>query len=314
MRIVFFGSSKFSVPILKKLINSKHDVFLCVTQPDKRKGRGMEYKSTYVKKAADYNKLKTIQPVYVNKPDVINEIISLEPDAFIVASYGQILNKKLLEKVSYPIGVHPSLLPKYRGASPVSRAILNGEELTGVTIFMINEEMDAGNIIEKKVTEIMPQDNALELTEKLSRLGADLLLKVLDDIEKKDFKLIPQDENRVSYAPKLTKKDGFINWDEPAITIHDKVRAMFPWPGAYTYYYKNKEKRQLKIWESECYSSEGQFKPGEILDIIHEGIVVGTSEGSVLLKTVQDEGRQKVSSYAFVNGARLSIGDVFIVL
>lgn len=312
MNVVFFGSSKFAVPIFYKILESKHEIYLCVTQPDRKKGRGLEIKPTPIKEAAGYEKVKLLQPDDVNTPEVINEIGEYEADVFVVVSFGQILSKSLLERVKYALCVHPSLLPKYRGAAPVNYALLNGEEVTGVTVFRMNEKMDAGEIIDSEGVKIEPDENALELSSRLSQVGANLTVKVLDDIEASNFKLTPQDESRVSYAPKLKKQDGLISWDVPAIVIHNKIRALFPWPGSFTYYIKKGKRQLLKIWESQCYSKEGKFFPGEILDITREGIIVGTMEGSLLVKTVQPSGKQRMPGYAFVQGARLEIGDKFI--
>lgn len=312
MRIIFFGSSRFGIPILEKLIGSKHEVKLCVTQPDKRKGRGLELKPTPIKEIALYNNINLLQPDNVNRAKVLDDIKNYKPALFVIVSFGQILGNSLLEIVDFPIGVHPSLLPKYRGASPVNHALLNGEEVTGVTIFKMNQKMDAGDIIASQEVGVKPDENALELSQRLSLVGAELLIKVILDIEEGEVNLISQDEDKASYAPKLKKQDGLINWEVPAIVIHNKVRALFPWPGSFTYYIKKGHKQLLKIWKSQCYSKEGEFFPGEILDITHEGIVVGTIEGSLLVKTVQPAGKQRMPAYAFMQGVRLDIGDKFI--
>jgi len=309
MNLIFFGSGKFGVPIFESLSSCKHNVILCVTQPDRKKGRGLESKPTPIKEAAIYNEVKILQPENVNDNKFIQEISNYNAKTFVLISFGQILKKSLLEKTEYPIALHPSLLPKYRGASPINYALMNGEEVTGVTVFRMNEKMDAGDIIDSRSIKIKPDENALELSQRLSKVSADLLFKVLDKIEAGNVSFTPQNEDRVSYAPKLKKQDGFINWEMPAITLHNKIRALFPWPGSFTYFMKKENKILLKIWGSEWYSTEGKFSPGEILDITHKGIVVGTSEGSLLVKTVQPGGKQKMSAYNFVQGARISIGD-----
>lgn len=312
MNIVFFGSSKFAVPVFEKiLMNHEHEVVLCVTKPDRRKGRGLKLKPTPIKESAQFNNVNLLQPEDVNDVKVIKKIQEYDPDAFVLVSYGSIIDKELLDIVGYPLAVHPSLLPKYRGAAPVNHALLNGEEITGVTVYKMNEEMDAGDIVETVEVEIRPDENALELSKRLSNLAGDLLIKVLDKIENNGVQLTPQNEDRASYAPRLRKEQGLIDWEAPAIAIHDKIRGLFPWPGCFTHFIKNGEEQLLKVWESECYSGEGSFNPGEILDIKHEGIVVGTSEGSLLLKTVQPSGKQRMDAYSFVQGARLEIGDKF---
>ncbi len=311
MNIVFFGSSAFAVPIFERLINSKHNVSLCVTQADKRKGRGMDLGTTPVKESALFNDIRLLQPLNVNNPKAIDKIINYKPDIFVVVAFGQIISQELLKKVKYPLGVHPSLLPKYRGASPVNNALLNGEEITGVTVFVMNERLDAGDIVKAREIKIRFNENALNLSKRLSIAGGNLLVNVLDDIEEENISLISQDEDRASYAPKLKKKSGLIDWEVSAVVIHNKIRGMFPWPGAFTYYDKKGSKELIKIKESECYSSGGKYDAGEILDITSKGIVVGTSDGSLLVKVVQPAGKQKMDAYSFVQGARLGIEDKF---
>jgi len=312
MKIIFFGSSLFSVPIFQKLIDSECNISLCLTQPDRPKGRGLELRPTPVKEVAIYNNIELLQPENVNDTKVIDKISSFNPDIFIVASYGQILSKSLLDKARYPVGIHPSLLPKYRGPAPVNYALLNGDEITGLTIFRMNDKMDAGDIIDSKIIEIDPSENALELSNRLSRLGADLTLKVLDDIDKNQVNFIMQDEDKASYTPKLKKEFGLIDWNQPSIVIHDKIRALFPWPGTFTYYKDRSDENLVKIWEGECYSQDGPYAPGEILDVTHKGIIVGTGEGSLLIKVIQPAGKQKMSSYAFAQGWRISTKDKFL--
>ncbi|MBM3255655.1 MAG: methionyl-tRNA formyltransferase, partial [Candidatus Omnitrophica bacterium] len=216
MKIVFFGSSQFALPSLKALIAAGYDIACVVTQPDKEKGRGLELSATKVKTEAKAKKLEVYQPADVNALSSLKFLKSLNPDLFIVIAYGQILSQAILDIPRLlTVNLHASLLPKYRGAAPINWAIIKGEKTSGVTIMKVIRQMDAGPIILQKKLAIEDSDTALTLEEKLSRLGAGALIEALIAVKGNTYKLMPQDNKQASFAPKLKKADGLIDWDKP---------------------------------------------------------------------------------------------------
>ncbi|MEK7450206.1 MAG: methionyl-tRNA formyltransferase, partial [Planctomycetota bacterium] len=266
MKIIFAGTASFAVPSLKNLIGqSQHRIIEVITQPDRPQGRGLRETQSPVKKLAlehqSFGKasvdsaeplrtarlaepLKIAQPESINQSEVVQKISEVRPDIMVVAAYGQKIGAALRAIPRYGcVNIHASLLPRYRGAAPVAYAILNGEKETGVTIFKIVEEMDAGPIMAQDSLMIKEKETAGNLTGRLAQLGADLLLKTLVTIETGRFNLTEQDQSQVTYAPKLKKTDGQIDWHKTAPAINNLIRAMQPWPGGYTFW--ESEKRGL---------------------------------------------------------------------
>jgi methionyl-tRNA formyltransferase len=235
----------------------------------------------------------------------------MNADLFVVVAFGQILKKRALEIPRlYAINVHGSLLPKYRGAAPTNWAIINGERVSGVTVIKMNEKMDEGDIILKKEMPIDAEDTNITLTEKLSDLGADALIEAVDMIDAGKAVPVKQDPSAATYAPKLGKEDGLIDWNEPAVKIHNKVRALLPWPGAYTRF----DKKILKILKTEVMGStaNGRAKNGEFLSVTKgRGMVVRTGDKDILVQRVQIEGKKPMDSEAFLRGHSLRVGYVF---
>ena len=311
MKIIFFGSSNFAVPSLKALLESRHEIGCVVTQPDKKSGRGLVLASTAVKKTAGDYGIEIYQPARINTIETVNLLRKTKSDLFIVVAYGQILNKDILMIPRlFSLNAHASLLPLYRGAAPINWAIIKGEAVTGVTVMKMVEAMDGGPIILSKETRISPEDTALTLGEKLSIMAADLLLSALDKIEGGEYKLIPQQEDKATYAPKLKKEDGKISWNIPAAAVRNLVRGCAGWPGTYTHY-RNK---LLKIFETEISPSEkGKkiFKPGQIIDVSKNGIVVATAKDNLTVKKMQIEGKRIMDAADFVAGHKISSGEFF---
>lgn len=307
MNIVFFGTSEFAMPILHRLIDSRHKVLAVVTQPDKQKGRRLKISPSPTKVLAKSKDIFIYQPNNVSSKDSIVTLKKIDADLFVVVAFGQILKKEVLEipKI-YCINVHGSLLPKYRGAAPTNWAIINGEKESGVTIIKMNEKMDEGDILLKKETAIDDEDTNITLSEKLSYLGADALVEAIELIESNKAVLTKQNESAATYAPKLKKKDGRINWEEPAIVIHNKIRGFLPWPGAYT----NFDRRVLKILKTEVVpGSAEKAKNGEVAAILkHKGIEVKTGEGNLLIQYVQIEGKKPFDTDAFLCGHKIPPG------
>lgn len=306
MDIVFFGTSEFGVPSLLKLAASKHKILAVVTQPDSRKGRHLKLSISPVKEAAAKFKLKILQPEKLDET-FINKLKSLNPDIFIVIAFGHILKKEVLQIPSfYSINLHASLLPKYRGAAPINWATMNGETKTGVTIIKMNELMDEGDIILQRESDINPEDTSFTLGKKLSQLGADLLLRTLEDIENNKEHFIRQDSKEATYARKLKKEDGLIDWKKTAAEIHNKVRGLIPWPGAYTIL----NRKILKIWRTEVLE-EKKGKPGEIIKAEGDSLTVGTAKGQLKILELQLEAGKRMNVANFLRGHKISAGHTF---
>lgn len=303
MNVVFFGTSKFAMPSLKKLISSNHRILAVITQPDRRKGRHLKLSVSPVKEAAEKFKLKILQPEKLDKA-FINKLKSLNPDIFIVIAFGHILKKEVLEIPSfYSVNLHASLLPKYRGAAPINWATMNGETKTGITIIKMNEMMDEGDIILQREVDINPDDTSFTLGEKLSQVGADSLLRTLEDIENNRVNFIKQNSKIATYARKLKKEDGLIDWKKTATEIHNKVRGLIPWPGAYTIL----NRKMLKMWKTQVLE-EKAGKPGEIIRAEGDSLIIGTAKGQLKILELQLEAGKRMNVASFLRGRKISVG------
>ncbi len=310
MNIIFFGSDNFSVPCLEALIASGHKVDCVVTQPDKRKGRGLSLSFTPVKDAAGKKNLRLYQPDKINTPEVEEYLKAINADLFVVVAYGQILSRGLLDiPKKFALNVHASLLPAYRGAAPINWTIIKGEKTTGITLIKMSREMDAGPMLMQKAIAVSNDDTAVSLEAKLSASAAGLLPEALRAIESDNFKLIAQDKNRISFAPKLKKQDGMIDWNKPAEDIYNLIRGSIPWPGAFAYY----QGKLLKIYRaqsvkvSECQSVRG---PGEVIDVSKNGIMVATGKDNLLIKELQMEGKRIMGAQDFIAGHKIKTGEI----
>lgn len=288
-----------------------HNISCVVTQPDRKKDRGLHLGQTPVKIAAGNQGIKIYQPQKINSKEALDLLSSLKPELFIVIAYGQILSEEILAIPSlFAINLHASLLPKYRGAAPINWSIIRGEKITGVSIIQMAKKMDAGPIILQKETEIAEDETAMILEEKLSRLGAQLLLESLGKIEKGDHLLVPQEENNVSFAPKLKKEDGLIDWGKSAEVIRNLTRGCLEWPGAFTYY-KGKLTKiyrgEISAWLNDLTTS----LPGDIIEVSEEGIAVACGEGTLIIKQLQIEGKRITQAKEFIHGHRVRVGEKF---
>ena len=311
MNIVFFGSSRFAAPVLKALLTSRHKVTCVLTQPDRQKGRGLHFAGTVMKTIASESGIRIYQPYNVNDSDTINFLKGLNPDLFVVIAYGQILSSAILSiPKAFSINLHASLLPKYRGAAPINWALIKGEKITGITVMKMTEEMDAGPIIQQKETEISNLDTSITLEDKLSHFAAQLLLTSLHSIEDNNYNLVPQDENNVSFAPKLKKEDGRIDWNKPACDIYNLIRGCISWPGAFTYY----KGKLLKIYKAKVGSCVREFLSsvaGKIISVSKEGIVVATGKDNLIIEELQIEGKRRMKVEEFIAGHKICIGEIF---
>jgi methionyl-tRNA formyltransferase len=303
MRIIFFGTGKFAIPSLKCLLNSDHEILAVVSRPDRKKGRGYNVMPPPVKAYAEKD---IFQPESAEDPGFIRALKELEADLFTVIDYGQKINDELLEvPLKYCINLHPSLLPEYRGASPVNRAILDGKTITGNSVFKMEKEMDAGDIILREQVRILPEETAVELSERMALKGADLLLKTVNLISEGKETLKAQDKKAVTYAPKIRKEDGLIDWNNRAVNILNQVRALQPWPGAYTYL----NGRLLKIFKAKNAGNKiGVFNPGTI--IRDKGFSVATGDGIIDIIKVQLEGKKIMYSDDFLKGIKVVTGNI----
>ncbi|MCD6547880.1 MAG: methionyl-tRNA formyltransferase [Thermodesulfobacterium sp.] len=303
-RIVFFGTPEFAIPSLEGLYE-KENLVAVVTQTDKPKGRGLKPSPSPVKHWALLKGVKVLEPLKLKDPQFIDNIKNFLPDLIVVCAYGKIFPKELLEIPKFGCwNIHASLLPKYRGASPINWAILEGEKETGITIMLMDEGLDTGPILLQKKIPILEEDTAITLSQKLAQLGKEAILEAIELHKKGVLKPLPQPEEGISYAPILKKEDGFFTFEEPAKKIERKTKAFLPWPTAFTYY-KNK---LLKVFLAKAIPLKHKEKPGTILDINKEGVLVAASENAILLKEVQLEGRKKISAYEFACGQRLKKG------
>lgn len=317
MRIIFAGTSDFAVPILERLIETREqEIKMVITQPDRRRGRGLKEVPSPVKELSLKYRLPLAQPVSINDPAFQPVLEKMAPDLAVVAAYGQKLSARILSLPRFGwINIHPSLLPRYRGAAPVNYALWHGDTQTGVTIFRMTEQMDAGPIISQRAVPINEEETAVELGHKLALVGRELLIETLQQFEDNKVSFKAQDESAVTYAPRLKKENGLINWTDSAERIRNQVRAMQPWPGAYTFY-KSPKQGNLKIAIMRVETSEPaetSEKPtaGTVIDLSVAGIVVTTGAGRLTLKELKPAGKRPMTAQAFINGYRIKKGDRF---
>jgi len=308
MNIVFFGSSEFAVPALRAISQGSHEISCVVTQPDRKKGRGMHLASTQVKTTAQELKLKLYQPQDINSGAAVKFLKGLDADLFVVVAYGQILSDEILgiPKI-FSINAHASLLPKYRGAAPISWSLINGNESTGVTIIKLTRKMDSGPLILQKSLEIADDDNSYTLGGKLAELASGLLKESLQLVEADNYKLSPQAEEEASLAPKLKKADGLIDWGRPAGQINNLIRGCFCWPGAFTCY----KKKLIKLYQAKvapC-GTDLQARPGEVTAVSAEGVTVACAKDTLVITRLQPEGKRIMEAKDFISGHQLRPGD-----
>ena len=308
MKIVFMGTPEFSLPTLHKLYESDHDVLLVVTQPDRPKGRGRESTPPPVKQFALDKKIPVLQPIKCTNLEIVKTLGALNADVFIVVAFGQILDENLLALPHhFCINLHSSLLPKYRGAAPINWAIINGETETGVTTIKMNAGLDTGDILLSRKVPIRNKDDALSLHDILAHQGSSLVMETLNQLDSGSLEATSQNSDLASYAPKLKKEDGLIKWNQPAVKIHNLVRGLTPWPGAFSFL----GSKRFKICKTETKSCDLTDQPGVILHISGHGIEVGTQKERLVITELQPEGKNKMDVKSFLAGHKLIIGNIF---
>ena len=306
MRIIFMGTPDFSVPTLEALVASEHEVAAVVTQPDKPKGRGKEIHMSPVKECALKHNIPVYQPVRARDEAFVEEMRTLKPDAMAVIAFGQILPKSLLDLPKYGcVNIHASLLPKYRGAAPIQWAVINGDEETGITTMMMDVEMDTGDMLEKTVVKLNPDETGGSLFDRLSLLGGDLILSTLSKLEKGEITPQPQDHAQATYVKKISKSMGDIDWTMDAVSIERLVRGLNPWPSAFTRW----NGKMLKIWEAKVLPDlETKAPCGSVISASDEGLKIQTGNGVLCVTSLQLEGKKRMDTAAFLRGYQVESG------
>lgn len=302
------GTPEFAVPTLKALHHSSHSILSVITQPDKPKGRGQKLNVSPVKQVAlDFN-IPILQPKTVNDLEFIELLNQNRPDAIIVVAFGQILSETFLKiPKRFCINLHSSLLPKYRGAAPIHRSILNGDTRTGVTSMIMDKGMDTGDILLMQETPIHDTDNAQTLHDTLSEMGGALVLETLKRLEENTLLPTPQDHSQATYAPKLKKEEGLLGWEKSATTLCNQVRGLTPWPGTYTLL----NKKRLRILKVLVTGGTPDDSPGQIARLTDLGIEVGTGQGRLIITELQPEGKKSMSAKSFMAGYKIERGTLF---
>ncbi len=305
-RIVFMGTPTFASIILERLFEDGWNVVGAVTQPDRPRGRGRKVTPTPVSQVAQAHGILVLQPKKIRDGVFLEDLTDLRPDMMVVAAYGRILPADVLALP--PLGcynVHASLLPAYRGPAPVRWAIINGEETTGITFFRMDEGMDTGDMLASHPLAIGPTETAGMLTERLARLAARTITPALVDIVAGNARFVPQEHEKATVVPILKKGDGLIDWGLSAESIRNRIRGLDPWPGAFTFW----RGKRLRLWEAEASGDGTGGKPGEILSVANDGVTVGTSEGTLCLKSVQLEGGRRMLVKEFLRGHKMEPGE-----
>jgi methionyl-tRNA formyltransferase (EC 2.1.2.9) len=321
MRIVFMGTPDFAVPSLKSLFNEGHEILAVFTQPDRPAGRGKQPKQSSVKVAAEKLSLTIWQPEKINTPEVIGLLKSLQPELIVVVAYGKKLPVGILcipEKGC--LNVHASLLPAYRGAAPIHWAVINGETQTGVTTMLMDEGLDTGDILLKKVYPVSGEATTGEVHDALAEIGGELLIQTIDAWSRGDLKAVAQ-VGESSYAPLLKREHEWLDWSRSALELHNQIRGLNPWPGAVTKY----KGEILKVWQSslvlqsligdklsvnDLQKESPVLEFGKVLRIVEDGIIVETGKGEILLRQVQPAGKRIMPARDFLLGRHGQIGEI----
>ncbi len=308
MKVVFMGTPDFAVETLEALIRSEHQIAAVVTQPDKPKGRGKSMQFPPVKEIALKEGLIIYQPKKVRDPEFIKILKEIAPDVIVVVAFGQIIPQEIIDLPKYGcINVHGSLLPKYRGAAPIQWAVIDGEKESGVTTMQMDAGLDTGDMLLKTVVTLQEKETGGSLFEKLSKAGADLLIRTLKALEENSVTPKKQGESPTPYAKMLTKEMGRIDWEKEAKVIERLIRGLNPWPSAYTYL----GEKTLKIWQAQVEERETGEKPGTVIEVNKKELKVQTGKGILSLEEVQLEGKKRMEIDAFLRGNAVEKGTVF---
>lgn len=307
MRVIFMGTPDFAAGILTAIVNAGHEVVLAVTQCDKPKGRGREVMFPPVKEEAIKFQIPVFQPERIKNEECVEELSKYEPDIIVVAAYGQILPESILKMAKYGcVNVHASLLPKYRGAAPIQWSIIDGEKETGVTTMMMDVGLDTGDMIDKTVVEITPEDTGGSLFDKLMEAGEKLIIETMEKLENGTAVLTKQDDSLSTYAKMLKKGMGLIDFQQSAVEIERLIRGLNPWPSAYTSY----NGKTLKLWSASVKDGNAEGVNGEVTEVGKDYFLVKTGEGLLCVKELQLEGKKRMDTRSFLQGIKLSKGEM----
>ncbi len=310
MRIGFFGTPQLSSDCLEKLLN-EHEIVFIVTAEDKPRGRNKRVTSSAAKKFAIHRGIDIFQPCSLSDPEFIKKIKKYNADIFVVVAYGKIIPDVVYELPPLKtINLHPSLLPQYRGAAPVQWALINGESKTGITVQVINSELDAGDIVVQKELHIDKDLTAGELFDIVTNESGDLLNEAISSLARGYAELTPQDHNRATYCGKITRDTAHINWEKDADSIHNLVRGLNPKPAAWTTFRNN----NLKLWNTSPFNEDIdlQLKPGALYKYKKKRLIAGTGKGLLEILRLQPENKKIMDSLSFINGYRLAENDFFV--
>ena len=316
LKIIFMGTADFGGAVLEKLADSKEKKLMVVTQPDRPQGRGRKILPSPIKKIALDKGLEVFQPENINDKESQKRLKEYNPDIILVAAYGQILSRHILNIPKMGcINIHGSFLPKYRGAAPINRVIINGEKETGITFMFMNEKVDAGDIIFQEKIDIFPDETCGELYYRLSALSADSLPKLLKKVKSGKIEGIPQDIKLVTFARKMNKEDGKIDWSDKGEKVYNLIRGTIPYPGAFTYYQGRKLKitrtRFLEDYQDEADTGSGSPKSGRVVKIEKDAILISTGDkGIIKILKLIPAGSKELIANQFVNGYKIKAGDV----
>ena len=306
LRLVFMGTPEFAVPALQALLESEDTVVGVVCQPDKPAGRRLDLHAPPVKDCARAHAVPVFQPQKIRTPEALEHLHGWRPDLIVVAAYGKIIPKTMLDLPPCGcINIHASLLPKYRGAAPMQWAIARGETHSGITIMQVSEELDAGDILLQKSVALRPDETGGSLHDTLAALGAQALVEALTLFKQGKLVATPQDQAAVTYAPLLKKEDGEIDWTRSAVSLERRIRAFHPWPSSYTWL----GNKRLKILAAHLSTVEASVSPGTIINRQDKALSVATGQGSLTLDRVQLEGKKALPIAAFLAGHDLKPGD-----
>ena len=307
MKVIFMGTPDFAVGALDAIVEAGHEVVLVVTQEDKPKGRGKEIQFTPVKEAAIKHGIEVYQPHRVKNEEAVAKLREYNAEVFVVAAYGQILSKELLDMPKYGcVNIHASLLPKYRGAAPIQWSIIDGEKVTGVTTQMMAEGVDTGDILDVIEVEIDKEETGGSLFDKLAVAGSEVILTTLKKLEDGTVTRTPQDHSKSTYAKMLDKKMGNIDFSMKAEEIERLIRGLNPWPSAYTLY----KGKTLKVWKAEVLDKEYDGQLGQIVDITKKAVVIKTGQGALAITELQLEGKKRMTTEAFLCGAGFELNEM----
>ncbi|MDR2025701.1 MAG: methionyl-tRNA formyltransferase [Hungatella sp.] len=307
MRIIFMGTPDFSVPALEALKEAGHEILAVVTQPDKPKGRGKEIQMTPVKEKAMEYHIPVYQPVKARDPEFVKILSDLESELIVVIAFGQILPKAILDIPKYGcVNIHASLLPKYRGASPIQYAVINGEKESGVTIMMMAETLDTGDMLDQEAIALDKKETFGSLHDKLSSLGSRLILKTIIKLEEGTAVRTPQDDLKTCYVGMIKKSMGDIDWSMDAVSIERLIRGLNPWPSAYTVW----NGKVMKLWEAEAVDKEYEGACGQVVEVGRDFLVIKTGKGSLSIRKLQLQGKKCMEIDAFLRGYQIAEGTI----